>query len=68
MDAAFSKTYDEPLAEVYDQWFTAHEPATVDVLAELARGGRVLELGIGTGLVALPLATRGIEVDGIDDS
>jgi SAM-dependent methyltransferase len=39
---------------------------TVGVLAELARGGRALELGIGTGRVALPLARRGIPVHGID--
>jgi SAM-dependent methyltransferase len=39
---------------------------TVDLLAELARGGRALELGIGTGRVALPLAGRGVEVHGID--
>jgi SAM-dependent methyltransferase len=39
---------------------------TVDLLAELAHGGRVLELGIGTGRVALPLAERGVEVHGID--
>jgi SAM-dependent methyltransferase len=38
----------------------------VDVLAELARGGRALELGIGTGRIALPLAARGVEVHGID--
>ena len=39
---------------------------TVDLLAELAGGGRALELGIGTGRVALPLAERGVEVHGID--
>ena len=36
------------------------------VLAELAGGGRALELGIGTGRIALPLARRGVEVHGID--
>jgi len=41
------------------------EPA-VDFLAELARGGRALELGIGTGRIALPLAQRGVPVHGID--
>ncbi len=40
--------------------------ATVDVLAELAGGGRALELGIGTGRIALPLARRGVGVHGID--
>ena len=46
------------------------EPATiertVDVLQELADGGRALELGIGTGRIALPLARRGVRVYGID--
>jgi SAM-dependent methyltransferase len=38
----------------------------VDVLAELAGGGRALELGIGTGRIALPLARRGVPVHGIE--
>jgi SAM-dependent methyltransferase len=38
----------------------------VDFLAELAGGGRALELGIGTGRIALPLAERGVDVHGID--
>ncbi|WP_238007548.1 class I SAM-dependent methyltransferase [Dactylosporangium sp. AC04546] len=46
------------------------EPAVVGpvvaALAELADGGRVLELGIGTGRIALPLAARGVTVHGID--
>jgi SAM-dependent methyltransferase len=46
------------------------QPAAIDpvtaVLAELAGGGRALELGIGTGRIALPLARRGVEVHGID--
>jgi SAM-dependent methyltransferase len=40
--------------------------ATVDLLAALAGDGPALELGIGTGRVALPLAARGIAVAGID--
>jgi SAM-dependent methyltransferase len=39
---------------------------TVDVLAELAGDGPALELGIGTGRIALPLAQRGVPVHGID--
>src|SRR5436853_707433 len=39
---------------------------TVDFLAELAGSGRALELGIGTGRIALPLAQRGVPVHGID--
>ena len=38
----------------------------VDFLAELAGDGRALELGIGTGRIALPLAARGVSVHGID--
>src|SRR5689334_2908593 len=41
------------------------EPA-VDLLAELAGDGAALELGIGTGRIALPLAARGVRVQGID--
>jgi SAM-dependent methyltransferase len=41
------------------------EPA-VRFLADLAGGGRVLELGIGTGRLALPLGRRGIRVEGIE--
>jgi SAM-dependent methyltransferase len=43
----------------------AIEPA-VSFLTDLAREGRVLELGIGTGRLALPLSRRGIQVDGIE--
>ncbi len=42
--------------------------ATVDVLARLAGEGRALELAIGTGRIALPLAGRGVPVHGIDKS
>ena len=63
-------TYGDSIADVYDDW---HEhvfdtPTTVDFLAELAGAGPALELGIGTGRVALPLAHKGIEVQGIDAS
>ena len=59
-------TYNEACAEVYDQWFGSCEEAAVNLLAELAGAGRVLELGIGSGLLALPLAARGIDLQGID--
>ena len=39
---------------------------TVDFLAEVAAGGRALELGVGTGRIAIPLAARGIQMHGID--
>jgi cyclopropane fatty-acyl-phospholipid synthase-like methyltransferase len=41
---------------------------SVETLAELAGGGKVLELAIGTGRVALPLAARGLTVHGIEAS
>lgn len=44
------------------------EDETVDVLEEFARGGPALELAIGSGRIAVPLAARGIRVDGIDNS
>jgi SAM-dependent methyltransferase len=55
--------YDESSAEMFDP--AVVEP-TADFLAELARGGAALELGIGTGRIALPLARRGVRVHGID--
>jgi len=42
--------------------------ATVDVLADLAGDGAALELAIGTGRIAVPLAERGVRVSGIDSS
>lgn len=54
--------YDENAAELFDP--TVVDPA-VDFLAELAGSGRALELGIGTGRLALPLAAHGVEVHGI---
>jgi SAM-dependent methyltransferase len=57
--------YDDPAAEMFQP--SVVEPA-VDLLADLARGGRALELGIGTGRIALPLSRRGIPVHGIDMS
>jgi len=55
------------VAEHYDE-DTLHLPIepVVDVLAELARGGAALELAIGTGRLALPLAQRGVSVSGIE--
>jgi SAM-dependent methyltransferase len=60
------ETYGERVAGVYDDWFTTYDPHAIDVLAELANQGRALELGIGTGRFALPLAAKGVEVHGVD--
>ncbi len=63
-------TYGDKIAEIYDEMYPqrANVEPTVDLLAELAGSGAALELGIGTGRIALPLAARGIEVHGIDAS
>jgi SAM-dependent methyltransferase len=63
-------TYGDRIAEVYDDLYAglADVGSIADLLADLARGGPALELGIGTGRVALPLAARGVEVHGIDAS
>jgi SAM-dependent methyltransferase len=63
-------TYGDRMAEVYDEWFgtPADAEEAVAFLSDLAGRGRVLELGIGTGRIALPLAGKGIEVHGIDAS
>lgn len=56
--------------DVYDTWFGGMLDAVpaADRLAELAGPGPALELGIGTGRVALPLTERGVEIHGIDGS
>src|ERR671919_297254 len=63
--------FGERVAARFDERYAYQaDPAVVDpivaFLAELAGGGAVLELGIGTGRIALPLAKRGIRVHGID--
>jgi SAM-dependent methyltransferase len=64
-------TFDERIARSYaERWPELFEPAAlepaVDFLAGLAGSGPVLELGIGTGRVALPLGRRGLRVHGIE--
>jgi hypothetical protein len=53
-------------AAAYDDEPRGDEAETVAFLERMARGGPALELAIGTGRIALPLAARGIRVDGID--
>ncbi|MGI8664305.1 MAG: class I SAM-dependent methyltransferase [Acidimicrobiales bacterium] len=70
MDGYGPATYGDGFADVYDAWYSevSDPEAVADVVAELAAGGRVLELGIGSGRLALPIAARGVEVWGIDAS
>jgi SAM-dependent methyltransferase len=62
-DERIAARYDESAADMFDP---AVVDPVVDFLAELAGDGPALELGIGTGRIALPLARRGIAVHGID--
>ncbi|WP_420450962.1 class I SAM-dependent methyltransferase [Ilumatobacter sp.] len=66
-----STTYGEAFADVYDDWYA--EVTDVDatvrrVVATAGDGARLLELGVGTGRLALPLARAGLEVVGVDSS
>ncbi|HEU5065583.1 MAG TPA: class I SAM-dependent methyltransferase [Gaiellaceae bacterium] len=58
-----ARRYDESSADMFDP--AVVDPA-VDFLAALAGDGAALELGIGTGRIALPLSQRGVRVHGID--
>ncbi|MGE5272737.1 MAG: class I SAM-dependent DNA methyltransferase [Verrucomicrobiota bacterium] len=60
---AVASRYDESAADMFDPEVVG---PVVDFLAELAGDGEALELGIGTGRIALPLAERGVRVRGID--
>ncbi|MET0904360.1 MAG: class I SAM-dependent methyltransferase [Acidimicrobiales bacterium] len=70
MDGYDAATYGDRFADVYDDWYgeLTDVDACTERLAALARGGPVLELGVGSGRLALPLAARGVEVHGIDAS
>jgi SAM-dependent methyltransferase len=62
-DERVAARYDESSAEMFDP---AVVDPVVDFIVELAGNGRALELGIGTGRIALPLAQRGVPVHGIE--
>jgi ubiquinone/menaquinone biosynthesis C-methylase UbiE len=73
-DAGYGpSTYGDRIADVYDAMyqevpFSGDVSTTVDFLASLAGTGPALELGIGTGKVAIPLVAAGVDVHGIDAS
>ena len=62
-DERVAARYDESSAEMFDP---AVVDPVIDLLVELAGDGRALELGIGTGRIALPLAAQGVPVHGIE--
>ena len=55
-----------------DEYDALHDPGTTDqavaLISEIAGDGRILELAIGTGRVALPIAAKGHRIEGIDGS
>ena len=70
MEEYHPRTYGEAFADVYDEWYSevTDTAACVAAVARLAGGGRVLEMGAGTGRLALPLAATGVEVLALDAS
>ena len=65
------RSYGDGFADVYDDWYSdvTDVEATVARIAALAGpGGRVLELGVGTGRLAMPMTEVGLEVVGVDSS
>ena len=62
------ETYGERIAGIYDDLYFDHDPAAIVALSQLAQGRRALELGIGTGRIALPLQQMGVEIHGLDAS
>jgi SAM-dependent methyltransferase len=61
-------SFGEDIAQMYRDVQRGDESAAVAFLEQLAGTGPALELAIGTGRIALPLAARGIRVDGVDIS
>lgn len=73
MDGYTDSTYGDAFADVYDDWYSdvSDVAATVSFIGELARQNTqlpVLELGVGTGRLAIPLAAAGLDVVGVDAS
>ncbi|HYZ99189.1 MAG TPA: class I SAM-dependent methyltransferase [Acidimicrobiales bacterium] len=68
-DETAAEGYGERWADAYDDLYALAVPEEqLDLLTSLAGAGRALELGVGTGRVALPLAARGVRVEGVDAS
>lgn len=70
MEGYDRSTYGDGFADVYDDWYASlgDTQAAVDCLSQLAGRGSLLELGVGTGRLAVPLASRGVPVVGLDTS
>jgi SAM-dependent methyltransferase len=60
--------YGDRIAAIYDDLYAGFDPAALDLLSDLADNGSALELGIGTGRLAIPLRAKGVDIQGIDAS
>jgi len=69
-DRFTARTYGDSFADVYDDWYAdvSDVDGTVATVTALADGGPVLELGAGTGRIAVPLAAAGAQVVALDVS
>lgn len=66
-----SETYGDQVADLYDNLYTSDfvpPPEQIGLLAELAHGGPVVEIGSGTGRITVPLAATGLAVIAVDAS
>ena len=61
-----AKSFGSDVAAHYDDTQRGDEESAASFLAEFTKGGTALEFAIGTGRIALPLAAKGIQVDGIE--
>ncbi|HEU5271213.1 MAG TPA: class I SAM-dependent methyltransferase [Jatrophihabitans sp.] len=61
-------SFDQAAADIYDRDLRGDEQAATEFLAELAGAGPALELAVGTGRIAIPLAATGVRLAGIDFS
>ena len=70
MEGYSRDTYGRSFADVYDDWYgdVSDAAAIVEVVRGVAAGGTVVEMGVGTGRIALALAAAGLTVHGLDAS
>ncbi len=71
MEGYDERSYGDGFADVYDQWYadvTDVEATVARMFTLVGSGGRVLELGVGTGRLAVPMAAAGLQVVGVDSS
>ena len=77
MEGYQRSSYGDGFADVYDEWYPGLDDAeaAAEMVADLARRSagnartaRVLELGVGTGRLAVPIARQGVDVTGVDTS